>query len=161
MNIIRCNSKTNELIQMTIMMLNAVVAGWVFSAISIIEINFASLIAIAFGVMLLFGGSLGFMGRIAEEYKQGKTIDASIQAGSKKAIPAQAITSILLVVLCAVLALLIKGQVASVCLIIIVFAFLNALTNIVLLPWFVKLFNVSNKRQGAPFGLKQEENTNA
>ena len=42
----------------------------------------------------------------------------------------------------------------------IVFALLNALTNIVLLPWFINLFNISNKKQGVPFGLKQEDNTN-
>ena len=145
---------------MPIFMLDAVIAGWVFSAISIIEINVASIIAIAFGVILLFGGSLNYMGRIAEEYKNGKTIDASIEAGSKKAIPAQAVTSILLALLFAITALLIKGVVASASLIIIVFALLNVLTNVVMLPWFVNLYNISNKKQGTPFGLKQEDNIN-
>ncbi len=143
-----------------IIVLDAVIAGWILSAISMIEINVASLIAVAFGFMVIFGGSLSFMGRIAEEYKQGKSIDASIEAGSKKAIPAQAATSVILVLLFAVLALFIKGQVASASLIIIVFAVLNALTNILLLPWFVNLYNKSNKKQGTPFGLKQGENTN-
>lgn len=152
--------KMAAVLLMPIMLLNLVIAGWIFSAISIIEINLTSLIAIAFGIMFVFGGSLLYMGRIAEEYAQGKTIDASIQAGRKKAIPAVAISSILFVLLFTILALLIKGQVAVVSLIMIVFAFLNALTNIILLPWFINLFNISNKKQGVPFGLKQEDNTN-
>ena len=146
---------------MPIIMLDAVIAAWSFAAISIIEINIASLFAIIFGLAFIFGGSLNYMNRIAEEYKQGKTIDASIEAGTKKARPAQLIVSVLFVVLLAVLSLFISGQVASACLILIVFVLLNALDNIVLLPWLLKFYNHSNRKQGKPYGLKQEEgNTN-
>lgn len=140
-----------------LVLLNASIAGWIFAGVSVVEINFASLIALIFGFGLIFTGVLSYINRIADEYKTGKTIDASIEAGTKKARPAQIVTSIVLVVLPAVFALFIKGQVASAFVVVAVFGLLNALTNIVLLPWFVSLYNKSNRQQGKPFGLKQQE----
>lgn len=152
--------KMAAVLLLPIMLFNLIVASWIFSAISIIEINVVSLIAIAFGIMIIFGGSLNYMGRIAEEYAQGKTIDASIEAGNKKAMPAQIISSALFALIAAIFALLVSGQVSSASLIVITFTVLNALTNVVILPWLVNLYNKSNKKQGTPFGLKQEENIN-
>lgn len=147
-------------LMLPLMLLNAIIACWIFAGVSIIEINITSLIAIILGISLVFTGAISYMERINNEYKQGKTIDASIEAGTKKARPAQIISSIIVVAMFAVFTLLIKGEVASASLILVIFGFLNALTNIVLLPLFVNLYNKTNKNQGKPFGLKQEENIN-
>ena len=140
-----------------IMILNAIIAFWIFAGISIVEINVATLIAIILAITLIFTSSAQYMHRIAEEYEQGKTIDASIEAGTKKARPAQIVSNILFVVLFAILSLLIKGVVASASIVLVVAGALNALTNILVLPWFINMFNKTNKKQGKPFGLTQKE----
>lgn len=151
--------KMAGILLMPIMILNAIIAFWIFAGISIMEINVASLIAIIFAITLIFTSSAHYMHRIAEEYEQGKTIDASIEAGTKKARPAQIVSSILFVVLFAILSLLIKGVVASASIVLVVAGALNALTNILILPWFINMFNKTNKKQGKPFGLTQKEET--
>ena len=144
-----------------IILLDLVIAAWLFAAISVIEINITSLIAIILGLAVIFAGSLYFVGRIAEEYKQGKTIGASIEAGTKKARPALVASSVAIVVLLATFALCVKGQIATASLILgVIFGALSALTNIVLLPWLIKLYNKSNRKQGLPFGLTQGDNAN-
>lgn len=144
-----------------IILLDLVIAAWLFAAISVIEINITSLIAIILGLAVIFAGSLYYVGRIAEEYKQGKTIGASIEAGTKKARPALVASSVAIVVLLATFALCVKGQIATASLILgVIFGALSALTNIVLLPWLIKLYNKSNRKQGLPFGLTQGDNAN-
>ncbi len=141
---------------MPLLMLDAIIACWIFAGVSSVEFSFSSLIAILIGLSILFCGTLGYFGRIAEEYALGKTIAASIEAGTKRARPALLIVNALLLVICFVLFLLIKGEIASACLVLTVCSGLNILTNVVLLPWFVSLFAASNMRQqGKPFGLKQ------
>lgn len=148
------------LLLLPLFVLDMVIAFWIFAGAAIVEINIVGLIALIIGVTLIFTGSLYYIGRIAEEYKLGKTIDASIEAGTKKARPAQIATIILQVVLFAILALFIKS-IASACLILFVLTLLSGITNIVLLPWFVNMYNKTNRSQGKPFGLKQAviENT--
>lgn len=152
--------RMTSVLLMPIILFNLIVAGWILCAVPLIEINVTSLLAVSFGIALIFGGSLMYMGRIADEYAQGKTIDASIVAGTKKAVPEIVATSILTVVLSALFALIAGGQITSSCIMVIVFALLNILTNTVLLPWFINLFNKSNHKQGKPFGFKQEDKEN-
>ncbi len=145
---------------MPIMLFNLIIAGWILCAIPLIEINITSIFALCFGIAFTFGGSLMYMSKIEGEYALGKTIDASIVAGTKKALPATIITSALAVLLFAMFALIPGGQITSSSIICIVFALLNILTNTVIFPWFIRLFNVSNHNQGTPFGLKQEDEKN-
>lgn len=146
---------------MPIMLFNFVLAGWALCAMSIIEINVTGILALNIGIALLFGGSFVYMHKIESEYALGKTIDASIVAGTKKALPETIFTSALTIILFVLSAVIAGSQITSASIIIIVFALLNLLTNTVLFPWFIRLFNKSNKKQGRPFGLKQEDKENA
>jgi len=136
---------------MPIMMLNSIIACWVFAGISMFEINVASLVAIIIGISVIFGGAIFYLSRIAEEYKQGKTIDASIEAGTKKARPATLITSTLMLAMFGVFAIIASGELACTAVVLTLCGALNILTNAVLLPWFVNSFNKTNKKQGKPF----------
>lgn len=140
-----------------IMMLSAVVTAWLFAGFTSIEISYSTLIAMILGISIMFTGAISYLHRIKEEYEQGKTIDASLQAGTKKARPAQIVTSGLIIVIGFILWCFIKGEVASAGLVFVVFGLLNALSNIIILPWFMWLFNKGNKKQGKPFGLKQQQ----
>lgn len=144
-----------SLLLMPIMMLNAIISCWIFAGISMFEINVPSLISIILSLSIVFGGSICYMSRIAEEYKQGKTIDASIEAGTKKAKPALLVTSAVMIALFAVLAIITKGELASASLVLTIAGALNILTNVLLLPWFVNIYNRTNKEQGKPFRFVQ------
>lgn len=146
--------KVVALLLMPAFLLDAIIAFWIFAGVNVIEINLSSLLAFIVGISLIFTGTIGYMSRISEEYKAGKTIDASILAGTKKARSAMIVTSSILIVIFALLSGIIKNLV-SVNLILFVCSLLGAITNIVLLPWFVSIFNKSNKKQGEPFGFKQ------
>lgn len=152
--------KMMSVLLMPLMLLNLVIAGWVFSAITNFEINVVSLFALAISLAFVFGCSLMQIGRIKEEYSQGKTIDASIEAGIKKAMPTLIAASVTVIVISALVAIWVGGQITIGSIILIVFACLNILTNIVLFPWVLKLYNLSNNKQGLPYGFKQEDNTN-
>ena len=136
-----------------LMMLNSIIACWIFAGVSSIEFSFTSLLAIFVGIGILFAGSLGYFGRIAEEYKQGKTFAASIETGTKRARPAMLIANFALFVLSFVLFWFIKGEVASACLILSIISGLNILTNVVMLPWFVNIVAKAYPRQPKRFGL--------
>ena len=140
---------------MPIMMLNSIIACWIFAGISMFEINIASLVSISIGISVIFGGAIFYLSRIAEEYKQGKTIDASIEAGTKKARPATLIANILLIALFAVFAIISSGELACASIVLTLCGALSLLSNAVLLPWFVSSFNKTNKKQGKPFRFAQ------
>lgn len=140
---------------MPIMMLNSIIACWTFAGISMFEINVASLVSISLGLSVIFGGAIFYLSRIAEEYKQGKTIDASIEAGTKKARPATLVTNILLIALFAVFAIISSGELACASIVLTLCGALNLLSNTVLLPWFVASYNKTNKQQGKPFRFAQ------
>lgn len=138
---------------MPLMMLCAIISCWIFAGISMFEINITSLLAIILGISLIFGGTVLYMDRVAEEYKHGKTIDASIEAGTKKARPALIVSNILVVTLFAIMAMITKGEIATMSIVLVIAGMLNMLVNVLLLPWFVNMFNVTNKQQGKPFRL--------
>ena len=141
-------------LMLPLMMLCAVASCWIFAGISMFEINVVSLLAVILGISLIFSGTICYMSRIAEEYKSGKTIDASIEAGTKKARPVLLLSNILLVSLFAIMAMITKGQIATMSIILVIAGVLNAVVNALMLPWFVDMFNLSNRRQGKPFRLQ-------
>jgi preprotein translocase subunit SecD len=144
-------------ILLPLLLLDAIIVCWLFAGISAIEISIVSLIAIILGMVLLFCGTINFASRVAEEYALGKTIDASLESGSKKARPAALISNAFVVVFTFIMFLFVKGEVASASIILCIFGLLNILTNVILLPWLVKSYNKTNKNQGKPYRLKQVE----
>lgn len=138
---------------MPLMMLCAIISCWIFAGISMFEINVISILAVILGISLIFSGAICYLGRIAEEYKNGKTIDASIEAGTKKARPVLIVGNIMVVTLFAIMAMITKGQLASMSIVLVVASVLNVLVNVIMLPWFINSYNLTNKNQGKPFRL--------
>ena len=139
-----------ELIAILFDSIIAVVLIW---ALPWIEISFSSLIAIAFGYIILIASSLIFVSRFEEEYRQGKTIAASFESGFKKSIASILATGIALTIIFGIVAIVASGELRVFGLITCIFSCLSLFSSLIMLPGFIKIFEAFNDGATKPYRL--------
>ena len=139
-----------ELIAILFDSIIAVVLIW---ALPWIEISFSSLIAIAFGYIILIVSSLIFVSRFEEEYRKGKTIAASFESGFKKSIASILATGIALTIIFGIVAIVASGELRVFGLITCIFSCLSLFSSLIMLPGFIKIFEAFNDGATKPYRL--------
>ena len=134
----------------------AVILMWAFPWI---EIGFSSLIALGFGYAILFAITLIFTSRFEEEFKQGKTVSASLEGAYKKSMQSILATGIALTVIFGVVAIVGAGELKVFGLITCIFSALSLFSSLIMLPGFINIYEAFNDGATKPYRLpKREDN---
>ena len=108
------------------------------------EISFSSLLAFAFGFILLFTTTYLYTSRIEEEYKQGKTVTSSLESGYKKARASVLSGNIVLSIIFAIVAVVAFGELKVFGLITCLFSLVSIFNGTLMLPGFINIFEAFN-----------------
>ncbi|MBQ7466787.1 MAG: hypothetical protein IJS74_01805 [Clostridia bacterium] len=108
------------------------------------EISFSSLLAFAFGITLSFVTTYIYLSRVEEEYKQGKTVTASLESGYKKSFGGMLAGNIVLAVIFAIVAIVASGELKVFGLITCLFSLVSMFDGTLMLPGFVNIFEAFN-----------------
>ena len=147
------------LFQLIAVLFDTIIALILMWAFPWIEIGFSSLIAIGIGYAVLFASTLIFTSRFEEEYKQGKTVSASLEGAYKKSMHSILATGIALTVIFGVVAIVGAGELKVFGLITCIFSCLSLFSSLVMLPGFVNIFEAFNDGAIKPYRLpKREDN---
>jgi len=134
----------------------AVILMWAFPWI---EIGFSSVIAICFGYAVLLTSSLILATRFEDEYKQGKTVLASLEGAYKKSLRVILATGIALTVIFGVVAIVASAELKVFGLITCIFSCLSLFSSLIMLPGFINIFEAFNDGATKPYRLpKREDN---
>ncbi len=145
------------LFQMIAMLFDAIIAVVLLWALPWIEISFSSIIAIAFGFIILIASSLIFVSRFEEEYNQGKTVAASFESAYKKSASSILATGIALTIIFGIVAIVAGAELRVFGLITCIFSCLSLFSSLVMLPGFIKIFEAFNDGATKPYRLKARE----
>jgi len=136
----------------------AVIASTILMfAIPLVEINASTLLAIIAGFLVATAMKTLYAERILSEYKSGKTIEASLDAGRKKSLPQVVAFASAMLIASVMLAMLSNGLIQSCSIIMIIFSVIGLIESLVVLPGLVNIFETFNKGQDKPYHIKREE----
>lgn len=103
------------------------------------EIGLTTIPAFVFGFALIYVYTYKYARKVQEEYELGKTFSASLEAGYKKNFADTLISNLAWFILSLVCIGFAFGEISSVAVISAICAFLSLLTNIIIVPFFVKV----------------------
>ena len=147
------------LFQLLAVLFDTIVALILLWAFPWIEIGFSGLIAIGIGYAILFATTLIFTNRFEEEYKQGKTVSASLEGAFKKSMQSILATGIALTIIFGVVAIVGAGELKVFGLITCIFSGLSLFSSLIMLPGFINIFEAFNDGATKPYRLpKREDN---
>lgn len=132
---------------------DTIIAVFFIWAFPWVELSLSSLIAIALGYAVVLATSLIYISRIEEEFKQGKTITASLESGYKKSLSPVLATGIVLTVIFGVIAIVARAELRVFGLITCIFSCISMFNTAVMLPGFVNIFEAFNDGAEKPYRL--------
>lgn len=144
------------LLQLVAIVFDAIIAVFFIWAFEWVELSLSSLIAIAFGFAIVLATSFIYISRIEDEFKQGKTITASLESAYKKSLSPVLATSILLTVIFGVITIFAGAELKVFGLITCVFSCLSLFNTAVMLPGFINIFEAFNDGAEKPYRLKNK-----
>ncbi len=109
-----------------------------------VEISFSSFIAFDFGLSVLLTTTYIYASRVLDEYKQGKTVTASLEGGYKKSLNGMLSGNIVLAVIFAIVAIVASGELKVFGLITCLFSLVSMFSNAIMLPGFINIFEAFN-----------------
>lgn len=139
------------------LLFDSIIAIIVLSLFEWVELSFSSLIAMGVGYALLIASSLIFASRFEEEYKQGKTVAASLETGFKRSVAGISAPAIALTIIFLVVALVAGGELKVFGLITCIFSVLSLFSSLIMLPGFIKIFEAFNDGGSKPYRLAKRE----
>lgn len=135
---------------------DTIIAVFFIWAFPWVELSLSSLIAIALGYTIVIATSLIYISRIEEEYKQGKTITASLESAYKKSLSPVLATGIVLTVIFGVVAIVAGAGLRVFGLITCIFSCISMFNTTVMLPGFVNIFEAFNDGAEKPYRLENK-----
>ena len=105
----------------------------------------------------MFATSLIFTSRFEEEYKQGKTIAASLEGAYKKSMQSILAVGIALTVIFGIVAIVGAGELKVFGLITCIFSSLSLFSSLIMLPRFINIFEAFNDGAIKPYRLQKRE----
>ena len=133
-----------------------IIAMILLQAFVMIEINLAGMVTLAAGYALSLFCTIIYVTRIDHEFNEGKTLMASLEGGYKKSLSTLIVVPTLMIIVGALMLILNSGVIAVCGLILIIFAFVNALGNLLLAPWWAKILVALCGEKVGLFGLKNK-----
>ncbi len=121
-------------------------------AIPTIELSITSVLTLALGFILIEVNTMVLFTKIESERKLGKTISASLENAYKKSLPVNLVSSIVAIVIAAVLTLFTKTTLQVSGFIMIFASVLSLLASVAFLPLLVNIFEAFNKGNEKPYG---------
>lgn len=109
-----------------------------------VEVSFSSFIAFGFGLSVLLTTTYIYASRVLDEYKQGKTVTASLEGGYKKSLHSMLAGNIVLSVIFAIVAIVASGELKVFGLITCLFSIVSMFSNAIMLPGFINIFEAFN-----------------
>lgn len=140
--------------QFLALVFDSIIALFLIWAFPWVEISLSSLIAIALGYVIVLGASFVYISRVEEEFKQGKTITASLESGFKKSLSSVIATGVVLTIIFGVVAIVASSELKVFGLITCVFSCLSMFNTAVMLPGFVNIFEAFNDGAEKPYRFK-------
>lgn len=146
--------------QLLALVFDAIIALFLIWAFPWVEISLSSLIAIALGFVIVLGTSFVYISRVEEEFKQGKTITASLESGFKKSLSPVVATGVVLTIIFGVVAIVASSELKVFGLITCIFSCLSMFNTAIMLPGFVNIFEAFNDGAEKPYRLKTKGDNN-
>ena len=135
------------------MLLATCVALFLMQALPFIELSISSLIVMFVGFILVYFGALTYATKVCEEFKEGKTLVSSLEGGYKKSLAPNTATIVAIFAVSAIIALFAGGAIRVGAAIMAIMMVASALNNLLLLPWFVKIYYCYGDRKTSHYGL--------
>ena len=98
-------------------------------------------VVIAIGISVIYTYAYLYAATVKKEYSAGKSLNASLETAYKKSLPSVLISNIMLLLASLVFIAFAYGEIASAAIVFAVCAFLSLFTNLLLIPFLVKLCN--------------------
>ena len=136
------------------MLLATCVALFLIQALPFIELSISSLLVMFVGFILAYLGALNYATKVGEEYKDGKTLVSSLESGYKKSLAPNIAIIVVGFSVSTIIALFAGGAIRVGAAIMAIMMAASALNNLLLLPWFVKVYYCYGDRNTAHYGLK-------
>ena len=136
---------------------DTIIAVFFIWAFPWLELSLSSLIAIALGFAIVLSTSLIYISRVEEEFKQGKTVSASLESGYKKSLSPVLATGIVLTLIFGVVAIAANAELKVFGLITLIFSCISMFNSAIMLPGFVNIFEAFNDGASKPYRLANEE----
>lgn len=145
------------LFQAVAVLFNVLIALLLMWGFPWVEINFASILALAFGFAIMFTLTTIFALRFNEEYKLGKTVNAAFESAYKKSLSGILAIGIALTVIFGVVAIVASAELKVFGLITCVFSMLALFGTLVMVPGFMNIFETFNDGSFKPYRLPNRE----
>ena len=128
-------------------------AIFLMQALPFIELSLSSLIVLFVGFVVLFNGALTYANKVHEEFSEGKTLVSSLESGFKKSLAPNTAVIVCGLIVSVILALFAGGAVRVGATVMAIMMVSSALNNLLLLPWFVKIYYCFGNRKISHYGL--------
>ena len=103
------------------------------------EIGLSTIASMVVGVSFIYAYAFNFASKVKSEYNVGKSLNASLESAFKKQFVSLTISNVMLFLSSLILFAFSFGELSSVAIVFTVCAFLSLLTNLCLVPLFVKI----------------------
>ncbi len=103
------------------------------------EVGFSVMGALVLGVALIYTYSFIFASRVKNEYNIGKSLNASLETAYKQSLPSLLISNISMLFASLILFAFSFGELTSASIVFCVSVFLSLLTNLFIIPLFIKI----------------------
>lgn len=138
--------------------LNTFLALMIMNLIPSIEIGLSSFVAIILGMTMIYLFAFMYASRVKFEYNQGKSLAASLQTAYKKLLPINLIENIAMLIFSVVFYVCAFGELSSFSIIFAILSFLSLFTNLLLIPFLVKICISYGPNSQRLFMLKKRDN---
>ena len=120
-----------------------------------IEIGLSSIVALIIGVAVIYTYSYIYVSRIKSEYNAGKSLSAALETAFKKTLPTTLIGNLALFASSLIMYFFTFGEISSVTVVFAITSFLSLFTNILFVPFLIKIYISLSKSGTELFKLKK------
>ena len=145
------------LIALITFMFNTYLFLIIMNLIPSIEIGFSSIIALIIGIAVIYTYTYIYVSRIRTEYNAGKSLSASLETAYKKTYLQTLIGGLMLFVASLTTYFCAFGEIASVMIVFAITSFLSLFTNLLFVPFLIKLGISFGRLPNKLFRLKKHD----
>ena len=128
-----------SILMLVTMILNACLFVISLNLMPSVELGLSSYIALVLGVALIYTYAYNYASTVKKEYKAGKSLGASLESAYKKSMPTTLISNIALFVASLIFVIFSFGEITSAAIVFAICSFLSLFTNLLIVPFFVKI----------------------
>lgn len=121
------------------MLVNACLFVMIMNLMPSVELSLSSFIVLIIGFAIIYTYAYQYANSVKQEYLAGKSLNASLESAYKKSLASVLISNIMILAGSLLLIALSFGEIASAAIVFAICAFLSLFTNLVLIPFLVKI----------------------